>query len=208
MESRGIILLSVSIDVGRFMKRAPIMRFLRWASTVLPFALIPMPVGAFDREDFESGLKEALSLAESGRSDQATGILQRVSGCDIAPDAVPVDRIWKDNLADGIRHALRLIERGDLSMVDHLSRHLAGCHSYVLFSGAQRDARRPNIETMQKQFPPACQAFLGRCLDSARERASSESDYLVDAMHCSHIATVRSFKRDCAAKAGEWAITP
>ena len=92
-------------------------------------------------------------------------------------------------------------------MVDHLSRHLAGRHSYLLFSGAQRSARRPNLETMQQQFPPACQAFLGHCLDSARKRASSKSDYFVDPMHCSHIATAHSFKGDCAAKAGEGATT-
>ena len=40
------------------------------------------------------------------------------------------------------------------------------------------------------------------------ERAFSKSDYFVHAVHCSHIATVRSFKGDCAAKAAEWAITP
>ena len=86
--------------------------------------------------------------------------------------------------------------------------HLVGWHSYLLFSGAQRSARRPHLETMQQQFPPACQAFLGRCPDSARERASSKSDFFVDAMYCSYIATVRSFKGDCTARAGEWATTP
>ena len=167
---------------------------------LVSMATLAVPMAAAHREGLKTGLQEALSLAESGRFDQANTVLRRVSGCDMAPDAVPVDSIWKDAPARGIRKVLELVERGSWILADDLTRHLSGCSSYLLSSRFRRFGDRPDLETMQQKFPPRCQALLAECLNSDRERKYGVEDYFVKAKHCGHIAIARSFEGKCGTK--------
>ena len=148
---------------------------------LVSMATLAVPMAAAHREGLKTGLQEALSLAESGRFDQANTVLRRVSGCDIALDAVPVDSIWKDAPARGIRKVL--------ARISHQQWATAGPQYNSPEAGPERDACQRSWRSSSCESSPVaawsccqnrlrgCPASPGRRIGTLRAHPSPAAGY-------------------------------